>query len=149
MSKIIIQKMELYSDNTLSTLVGTFDELITDSLTFFPEKNDVVIEDGQTITESYNVPFEMRMRKREYADNGGTDRDIFTYASSPISTDGDPDTKYYIKLVGVTNGYHIELKGGMYVNGYLDFSNGRLETVLQGNIEVESAATGVTSNAVI
>ena len=40
----------------------------------------------------------------------------------------------------------LSLKGGMYINGYEDYSNGRIETVLFGTLEVLSATNGLTTS---
>jgi hypothetical protein len=65
-------------------------------------------------------------------------------SSAHVSTDGTLPTKSYVRFVGASNSFNIST-GAIYLNGYEDYSNGRIETVLTGTLEVISATDGLTS----
>ena len=161
MSKLIISQIDVFTGafgtDAGSSYIGSIKDFTVDGLQYFPEPNQVTVEDGQTINESYNVPIEIRTRKLTYEsgttveDSSGTTtgesngQNILTHASSPIMVDDASDSKTECFLRFVTQGTGVnDLKtGGVVLNGYQDFSNGRREVVLQGNIEVITASDGV------
>lgn len=161
MSKLIISQIDVFTgafgDAVGSSYIGSIKDFTVDGLQYFPEPNQVTVEDGQTINESYNVPIEIRTRKLTYEsgtqveDADGTavgaanGENILTHASSPVMVDDASDSKTECFLRFVTQGTGVnDLKtGGVVLNGYQDFSNGRREVVLQGNIEVITASDGV------
>lgn len=151
-NKLVFQSVELY--NTSDTLIGVIKGILPDSIQFSPERNDVVIEDGQTITESYTVPIEFRTKNTTYESGSGdaAGNPILDGANSLI-TAGSQSTKSYLKFKGLnptgTDGdSHDIVTGDAYLSGHIDVSNGRREVVITGNIEVITASAGVTSATV-
>ena len=162
MSKLIISQIDIFTGAfgtaSGSSYVGSIKNLVVDGLQYFPEPNQTaVVEDGQTINESYNVPIEIRTRNLTFetgtqvADNGGTTtgsadgENMLTGSNSPFMIEDSTDSKTECFLRFVTEGSGVsDLKtGGVVLNAFLDFSNSRRETVLQGNIEVVTASTGI------
>ena len=150
-NKLVFQSVELY--NTGDTLIGVIKGILPDSIQFSPERNDVVIEDGQTITESYTVPIEFRTKNTTYETGSG---DAAGYAildgTNSLITAGSQSTKSYLKFKGLnptgTDGdSHDIVTGDAYLSGHIDVSNGRREVVITGNLEVITASAGVTSSA--
>ena len=151
-NKLVFQSVELY--NTSDTLIGVIKGILPDSIQFSPERNDVFIEDGQTITESYTVPIEFRTKNTTYETGSGdaAGNAILDGANSLI-TAGSQSTKSYLKFKGLnptgTDGdSHDIVTGDAYLSGHIDVSNGRREVVITGNIEVITASAGVTSATV-
>jgi hypothetical protein len=70
---------------------------------------------------------------------------MLTGSNTPFMIEDSTDSKTECFLRFVTEGSGVsDLKtGGVVLNAFLDFSNSRRETVLQGNIEVVTASTGV------
>lgn len=161
MSKLIISQIDVFTGafgtDAGSSYIGSIKDFTVDGLQYFPEPNQVTVEDGQTTNESYNVPIEIRTRKLTFedgtqvADNAGTgngaanNENLLTGSNSPFMVDDASDSKTECFLRFVTQGTGVnDLKtGGVVLNGYQDFSNGRREVVLQGNIEVITASDGV------
>lgn len=161
MSKLIISQIDVFTGafgtDSGSSYIGSIKDFTVDGLQYFPEPNQVTVEDGQTINKSYNVPIEIRTRKLTFedgtqvADNSGTtngaanNENLLTGSNSPFMVDDASDSKTECFLRFVTQGTGVnDLKtGGVVLNGYQDFSNGRREVVLQGNIEVITASDGV------
>jgi hypothetical protein len=151
-NKLVFQSVELY--NTSDTLIGVIKGILPDSIQFSPERNDVVIEDGQTITESYTVPIEFRTKNTTY-ETGSGDAAGFAIldGTNSLITAGSQSTKSYLKFKGLnptgTDGdSHDIVTGDAYLSGHIDVSNGRREVVITGNIEVITASAGVTSATV-
>jgi hypothetical protein len=143
MAKFILDKVTIGSTSNFDgTGGGDIHAVIVEASLPTIEPNTVVVDDGQTINESYTVNIEMRTKHTRFdaTDNGGV---ILT--SAVVSNDGTLHTKAYIKFHGATSSFNIET-GQIYLNGYEDFSNGRRETVLTGTLEVISAASGLTSS---
>ena len=151
-NKLVFQSVELY--NTSDTLIGVVKGILPDSIQFSPERNDVVIEDGQTITESYTVPIEFRTKKTTYEAGSGTaGGNAILDGENSLITAGSQSTKSYLKFKGLnptgTDGdSHDIVTGDAYLSGHIDVSNGRREVVITGNIEVITASAGVTSATV-
>lgn len=151
-NKLVFQSVELY--NTGDTLIGVIKGILPDSIQFSPERNDVVIEDGQTITESYTVPIEFRTKNTTYESGSGTAAgNAILDGTNSLITAGSQSTKSYLKFKGLnptgTDGdSHDIVTGDAYLSGHIDVSNGRREVVITGNIEVITASAGVTSATV-
>lgn len=151
-NKLVFQSVELY--NTSDTLIGVIKGILPDSIQFSPERNDVVIEDGQTITESYTVPIEFRTKNTTYETGSGSAAgNAILDGTNSLITAGSQSTKSYLKFKGLnptgTDGdSHDIVTGDAYLSGHIDVSNGRREVVITGNIEVITASAGVTSATV-
>jgi len=151
-NKLVFQSVELY--NTSDTLIGVIKGILPDSIQFSPERNDVVIEDGQTITESYTVPIEFRTKNTTYeSGSGDAAGNAILDGTNSLITAGSQSTKSYLKFKGLnptgTDGdSHDIVTGDAYLSGHIDVSNGRREVVITGNIEVITASAGVTSATV-
>jgi hypothetical protein len=151
-NKLVFQSVELY--NTSDTLIGVIKGILPDSIQFSPERNDVVIEDGQTITESYTVPIEFRTKNTTYeTGSGDAAGNAILDGTNSLITAGSQSTKSYLKFKGLnptgTDGdSHDIVTGDAYLSGHIDVSNGRREVVITGNIEVITASAGVTSATV-
>ena len=146
MSKIIIQKINVYTGSVGGTLIGAIHDVIVDSSQFSPTPNVVNVEDNQAINESYTIPFEFRTRATTFTGGSANTQNILGGANSTVSVDGTLPTKSYLEFVGASNSIDIE-SGAIYLNGYQDFSNGRRETMISGQLEVITASDGVTSAA--
>ena len=144
MAKFILDKVTIGSTSNFDgTGGGDIHAVVVEASLPTIEPNTVVVDDGQTINESYTVNIEMRTKHTGFGITNAANNPILT--SAVVSNDGTLHTKAYIKFHGATSSFNIQT-GAIYLNGYEDFSNGRKETVLTGTLEVISAATGLTSS---
>jgi hypothetical protein len=141
-NKLVFQSVELY--NTSNTKVGVIKGIVADSIEMSIDKNDVVIEDGQSLTESYNGSFTFRTINTAYESGSepAEGQDILGGAASLISA-GQQTTKSYLKFKGL--GPTDITTGHAYLSGHIDVSNGRQEVVITGNIEVITASNALGS----
>ena len=139
MAKFILDKVTLSDGNNYDADQGDITNVIVEASLPTIEPNQVTIENGQLVNESYTVNIEMRTKSTNF---DGTSDPILE--SGHVSTDGTLPTKSYIRFVGASNSFNIST-GAIYLNGYEDYSNGRIETVLTGTLEVISATDGLTS----
>lgn len=143
MAKFILDKVTIGSTSNFDgTGGGDIHAVIVEASLPTVEPNTVVVDDGQTINESYTVNIEMRTKHQNF---GATNAGSAILTSAVVSNDGTLHTKAYIRFDGASNSFNIDT-GQIYLNGYEDFSNGRKETVLTGTLEVISAASGLTSS---
>ena len=141
-NKLVFQSVELY--NTSNTKVGVIKGIVADSIEMSIDKNDVVIEDGQSLTESYNASITFRTINTAYESGSepAEGQDILGGADSLISA-GQQSTKSYLKFKGLDS---TDITSGhAYLSGHIDVSNGRQEVVITGNIEVITASNGLGS----
>ena len=141
MAKFILEKVTLSDGNKYDSYQFYIKNVIIEVSILTIKHNTLVVDDGQTINESYNVSIEMRTKSTNLS--GSQTGAILS--SAHVSTDGTLPTKTFVEFVGASNSFDIR-SGSIYLNGYEDFSNGRRETVLTGTLEVISAASGLTSN---
>ena len=140
MAKFILDKVTLSDGNNYDADQGDITNVIVEASLPTIEPNQVTIENGQLVNESYTVNIEMRTKSTNLS-NGQSGAIL---SSAHVSTDGTLPTKSYIRFVGASNSFNIST-GAIYLNGYEDYSNGRIETVLTGTLEVISATDGLTS----
>tara|TARA_S200002703_G_scaffold92077_1_gene79604 strand:+ start:205 stop:627 length:423 start_codon:yes stop_codon:yes gene_type:complete len=140
MAKFILDKVTLSDGNNYDADQGDITNVIVEASLPTIEPNQVTIENGQLVNESYTVNIEMRTKSTSLS--GSQSGAILS--SAHVSTDGTLPTKSYIRFVGASNSFNIST-GAIYLNGYEDYSNGRIETVLTGTLEVISATDGLTS----
>ena len=110
MSKLIISQIDVFTGAfgtaSGSSYVGSIKNLVIDGLQYYPEPNQtVIVEDGQTINESYNVPIEIRTRNLSFetgtqvADSSGTTtgsadgENMLTGSNSPFMIEDSTDSK--------------------------------------------------------
>jgi len=143
MAKFILEKVIIGSNSLGGTTGGgEIHNVVVEASLPTIEPNTVVVDDGQTINESYTVNMEMRTKHTGIgADGSGT----AILSLDTVSNDGTLHDKAYVRFDGASNSFNID-SGKMYINGYEDYSNGRRETVLTGTLEVISAADGLTSS---
>ena len=154
MAKFVIDYLSISDGDNLDADVGTISNVIVEASLPTIEPNQVTVDNGQVINESYTVNVEMRTKENSFdatnqAGNSSAVANgdpILGHADSPVSVDGTIPNKSYIQMVGKTNSFNIDLTGGIYLNGYEDYSNGRIETVLFGTLEVLSATDGLTTS---
>jgi len=153
MAKFVIDYLSISNGDNLDGDIGTISNVLVEASLPTIEPNQVTVDNGQVINESYTVNVEMRTKESNFdtTNQAGASGDadgnaILGGTGSTVSINGAIPTKSYIKMVGKTNSFNIELKGGMYINGYEDYSNGRIETVLFGTLEVLSATDGLTTS---
>lgn len=154
MAKFVLDYLSISNGAELDGDVGTISNVIVETSLPTIEPNQVTVDDGQVINESYTINVEMRTKENKFdatnqAGNSGAsanDALILGGSGSTVSIDGSIPAKSYIKMVGKTNSFNIDLAGGIYLNGYEDYSNGRIETVLFGTLEVISATDGLTTS---
>lgn len=143
MAKFILDKVTIGSTSNFDgTNGGDIHAVVVEASLPTIEPNTVVVDDGQTINESYTVNIEMRTKHQNF---GATDAGSPILSSAVVSNNGTLHTKAYIRFDGALNSFNIDT-GQIYLNGYEDYSNGRRETVLTGTLEVISAASGLTSS---
>jgi hypothetical protein len=140
MAKFILDKVTLSDGNNYDADQGDITNVIVEASLPTIEPNQVTIENGQLVNESYTVNIEMRTKSTNLS--GSESGAILS--SAYVSTDGTLPPKSYIRFVGASNSFNIST-GAIYLNGYEDYSNGRIETVLTGTLEVISATDGLTS----
>tara|TARA_Y100000034_G_C6680083_1_gene298948 strand:- start:201 stop:647 length:447 start_codon:yes stop_codon:yes gene_type:complete len=143
MAKIIIQKVNVYTGSVGGTLIGAINDVVVDSRELSVEPNQVTVDDGRNINESYTVNPTFRTRSTNF--EGGSADGTAILSNAVISTDGTLPTEAYLEFVGAPNSVDIET-GAMYINGHEAFDNGRTEIVLSGSLEVITASDGLTSN---
>jgi len=143
MAKFILDKVIIGSNSIGGTTGGgEIHNVVVEASLPTIEPNTVVVDDGQTINESYTVNIEMRTKHTGIgADGTGT----AILSLDTVSNDGTLHDKAFVRFDGASNSFNID-SGKMYLNGYEDYSNGRRETVLTGTLEVISAADGLTSS---
>jgi len=143
MAKFILEKVIIGSNSLGGTTGGgEIHNVVVEASLPTIEPNTVIVDDGQTINESYTVNMEMRTKHTGIgADGSGT----AILSLDTVSNDGTLHDKAYVRFDGASNSFNID-SGKMYINGYEDYSNGRRETVLTGTLEVISAADGLTSS---
>lgn len=154
MAKFVIDYLSISNGDNLDGDIGTISNVLVEASLPTIEPNQVTVDNGQVINESYTVNVEMRTKESNFdstnqAGNTGAAANgnaILGGTGSTVSVNGTIPSKSYIKMVGKTNSFNIELKGGIYLNGYEDYSNGRIETVLFGTLEVLSATNGLTTS---
>ena len=141
-NKLVFQSVESYDTNDV--LRGVIKGIVSDSVELSIEKNDVVIEDGQSLTESYNGSFTFRTINTTYEAGSGTaaTNNILDGGNSLI-TAGQQSTKSYLVFKGL--GSTDITTGDAYLSGHIDVSNGRQEVVITGNIEVITASNALGS----
>jgi hypothetical protein len=140
MAKFILDKVTLSDGNNYDADQGDITNVIVEASLPTIQPNQVTIENGQLVNESYTVNIEMRTKSTNLS--GSESGAILS--SAHVSTDGTLPPKSYIRFVGASNSFNIST-GAIYLNGYEDYSNGRIETVLTGTLEVISATDGLTS----
>lgn len=140
MAKFILDKVTLSDGNNYDADQGDITNVIVEASLPTIEPNQVTIENGQLVNESYTVNIEMRTKSTNLS---GSETGAIL-ASGHVSTNGTLPTKSYVRFVGASNSFNIST-GAIYLNGYEDYSNGRIETVLTGTLEVISATDGLTS----
>lgn len=154
MAKFVIDYLSISNGSDLNGDIGTISNVLVEASLPTIEPNQVTVDNGQVINESYTVNVEMRTKESNFDSNpnqagqngAAAGTAILGGTGSPVSVNGSIPAKSYIKMVGKTNSFNIELKGGIYLNGYEDYSNGRIETVLFGTLEVLSATDGLTTS---
>jgi len=153
MAKFVLDYLSISNGADLNGDVGTISNVIVEASLPTIEPNQVTVDDGQVINESYTINVEMRTKENKFdftnqaGVTGGADNELILGGSnSTVSVNGSIPAKSYIKMVGKTNSFNIDLAGGIYLNGYEDYSNGRIETVLFGTLEVISATDGLTTS---
>lgn len=140
MAKFILDKVTLSDGSNYDADQGDITNVVVEASLPTIEPNQVTIENGQLVNESYTVNIEMRTKSTNLS--GSQSGAILS--SAHVSTDGTLPTKSYVRFVGASNSFNIST-GAIYLNGYEDYSNGRIETVLTGTLEVISATDGLTS----
>ena len=141
MAKFILDKVTLSDGNNYDADQGDITNVVVEASLPTIEPNQVTIENGQLVNESYTVNIEMRTKSTNLS--GSQSGAILS--SSHVSTDGTLPSKTYVRFVGASNSFNIST-GAIYLNGYEDYSNGRVETVLTGTLEVISATSGLTTS---
>jgi len=141
MAKFILDKVTLSDGDNYDADQGDITNVVVEASLPTIEPNQVTIENGQLVNESYTVNIEMRTKSTNFS---GTAQTGAILSSAHVSTDGTLPTKSYVQFVGASNSFNIST-GAIYLNGYEDYSNGRVETVLTGTLEVISATDGLTS----
>jgi len=140
MAKFILDKVTLSNANNYNADEGDIANVVVEASLPTIEPNQVTIENGQLVNESYTVNIEMRSKSTNLT--GSQSGAILS--SAHVSTDGTLPPKTFVRFVGASNSFNIST-GAIYLNGYEDYSNGRIETVLTGTLEVISATDGLTS----
>lgn len=141
MAKFILDKVTLSNANNYNADEGDIENVVVEASLPTIEPNQVTVDDGQVINESYTLNIEMRSKSTSLT---GSKTDAIL-SSAHVSTNGTLPPKTFVRFVGATNSFNIQT-GAIYLNGYQDYSNGRVETVLTGTLEVIKATDGLTSS---
>ena len=141
MAKFILDKVALSNANNYNADEGDIENVVVEASLPTIEPNQVTVDNGQVINESYTVNIEMRTKSTNLSGS----KTSAILSSDHVSTNGTLPDKTFISFVGATNSFNIRT-GAIYLNGYQDYSNGRVETVLTGTLEVIKATDGLTSS---
>jgi len=123
-SRLLFDKLNVYSDS-YSTLSFSVSGITVDGLEISKEAATVAIENGQTLNESFTGSITIR------SINTDTDAGATITAESLVSNNGQVPTECYIELESSVDSNTFDLRmGPVYLMGYQDFTNSRVETVL-------------------
>lgn len=124
-SRLLFDKLNVYSDS-YSTLSFAVSGITVDGLEISKEALTVAIENGQTLNEAFTGSITLRTIN-DTIDGAATK----ITAESLVSNDGQVPTECYIELQSSGDSDTFDLQmGPVYLMGYEDFSNSRVETVL-------------------
>lgn len=132
MARLLFHKAEIYntSNQKQDTIVGITVEGTSASIT----PDTVMIENERELYDSYTGRIEIRTVETTF--DGGSDAILASGTSNGTGADyigvgGEVPTEGYVKLVGIG---HSLILDTTYLQGYNSFENGRLETVIVGQV---------------
>lgn len=131
MARLLFHKAEIYNtSNALQdTIVGITVEGTSASLT----PDTVMIENERELYDSYTGRIEIRTVETTF--DGGSDAILASgkpgTGADYIGVGGEVPTEGYVKLVGIGHSLTLDTT---YLQGYNSFENGRLETVIVGQV---------------
>ena len=134
MARLLFHKAEIY--NTSNVLKGTISGITVEGTSAALTPDTVMIENEREFYDGYTGRIEIRTVETQF--DGSDPRDAILVAGTGSSTGadyigvgGEQPLEGYIKLVG--SGHSLQLDT-TYIQGYNSFENGRLETVIVGQV---------------
>jgi len=132
MARLLFHKAEIY--NTSNVLKGTISGITVEGTSAALTPDTVMIENEREFYDGYTGRIEIRTVNTTF--DGGSDAILEAGTSNSTGADyigvgGEQPLEGYIKLVG--SGHSLQLDT-TYIQGYNSFENGRLETVIVGQV---------------
>lgn len=132
MARLLFHKAEIY--NTSNALKGTISGITVEGTSAALTPDTVMIENEREFYDGYTGRIEIRTVNTTF--DGGSDAILEAGTSNSTGADyigvgGEQPLEGYIKLVG--SGHSLQLDT-TYIQGYNSFENGRLETVIVGQV---------------
>ncbi len=132
MARLLFHKAEIY--NTSNVLKGTISGITVEGTSAALTPDTVMIENEREFYDGYTGRIEIRTVNTTF--DGGNDAILEAGTSNSTGADyiavgGEQPLEGYIKLVG--SGHSLQLDT-TYIQGYNSFENGRLETVIVGQV---------------
>lgn len=132
MARLLFHKAEIY--NTSNVLKGTISGITVEGTSAALTPDTVMIENEREFYDGYTGRIEIRTVNTTF--DGGSDAILAAGTSSSTGADyigvgGEQPLEGYIKLVG--SGHSLQLDT-TYIQGYNSFENGRIETVIVGQV---------------
>lgn len=144
MARLLFHKAEIYntSDVLQDTIVGITVEGTSASLT----PDTVMIENERELYDSYTGRIEIRTVETTF--DGNTDAILASgtpgTGADYIGVGGEVPTEGYVKLVGIGHSLTLDTT---YLQGYNSFENGRLETVIVGQVSDVDSTNAISVGA--
>lgn len=132
MARLLFHKAEIY--NTSDVLKGTISGITVEGTSAALTPDTVMIENEREFYDGYTGRIEIRTVNTTF--DGGSNAILAAGTSNSTGADyigvgGEQPLEGYIKLVG--SGHSLQLDT-TYIQGYNSFENGRLETVIVGQV---------------
>ena len=147
MARLLFHKAEIF--NTSNASQGTISGITVEGTSAALTPDTVMIENERELYDGYTGRFEIRTVNTTF--DGGSNAILAAGTSNSTGADyigvgGEEPLQGYIKLIGVG---HTLVLDTTYLQGYNSFENGRLETVIVGQVaDVDSTnAIGVEAGA--
>ena len=132
MARLLFHKAEIY--NTSDVIKGIISGITVEGTSAAVTPDTVMIENERELYDGYTGRIEIRTVQTDF--DGGTDAILAAGTGNSTGADyigvgGEQPLEGYIKLVGI--GHSLKLDN-TYIQGYNSFENGRLETVIVGQV---------------
>ena len=132
MARLLFHKAEIF--NTSNQSQGTISGITVEGTSAALTPDTVMIENEREFYDGYTGRIEIRTVNTTF--DGGSDAILEAGTSNSTGADyigvgGEQPLEGYIKLVG--SGHSLQLDT-TYIQGYNSFENGRLETVIVGQV---------------
>lgn len=143
-SRLLFDSVTVYS-NAFTTAVASINGITVEGLEISKEANTVAIENGLNVNESFTGSITIRtINTTDAAASSILSGTLANY----ISSDGSVPTESWIQLnsTGGSGTFNVRM-ANVYLMGYEDYSNGRIETVITATKE-SAAQTVIQENLI-